>query len=85
MMIKGQMVLGRLGGGVEKWERVAIGRKGKSEIRNEVVKFTGMVADVPTKDSLKKMEHLVDGGMAAQKVEVLLVINGLDVDRTAEA
>jgi hypothetical protein len=45
-----------------------------------------MVADVPTMDSLRERYGTYDGwGMAAGKVEVLVVVSGLDVGRSAEA
>ena len=44
-----------------------------------------MVADVPTMDGLGKRYGTFSGwGMAAGKVEVLLVVGGFDVDRGAE-
>ena len=39
---------------LEKRERVTPGGKGRGEIRDEIENATGMVADVPTADSLRK-------------------------------
>ena len=45
-----------------------------------------MVADTPTTDGLGKRYRTFSGwGMAAGKVEVLLVVGGFDVDGSAEA
>ena len=45
-----------------------------------------MVANAPTKDGLGERYRMFSGwGVAAGKVEVLLVIGGLDVDGGAEA
>jgi hypothetical protein len=45
-----------------------------------------MVADAPTKNSLGKGNGAFGGWeMAAGKVEILLKVSGLDVDRSAEA
>ena len=45
-----------------------------------------MVADAPTTDSLgKKVWSVWQMGIAAGKVEVLLVVIGLDVDSSAVA
>jgi hypothetical protein len=52
------------------------------EIRGEAGKVTGVVANVPTTDGLGKR---YGWGMAAGKVEVLLVVRRFDVDRGAEA
>ena len=45
-----------------------------------------MFGDAPTMDSLGKKYGTFDGwGMSAGEVEVLLVVSGLDVDRSAKA
>ena len=45
-----------------------------------------MVTDVPTMDGLEKMYGAFgEWGMEAEKVEVLLVVSGLDLDRGMEA
>ena len=66
---------------LEKRVRVTTGCKGRGEIISEVGKVTGMVADAPIIDSLGSFGGW---GMAAGKVEVLLVISGLDMDRSME-
>ena len=54
--------------------------------RGEVGKVNGIVAVVPTTNSLGKWYGTVGGwGMAAGKVEVLLVASEFDVGRSAEA
>ena len=63
---------------VGKRERVTTGSK------SEVGKITGIVVDAPSMDILGK-RHGAFGGMAVGKMEVLLVLNGLDVDRIVEA
>ena len=71
---------------LEKRERVIMGGKGRDEIRSEIGKVTGMVADVPATDSLGKRYEAFGGwGMVARKVMVLLMFSGLDVDRSAVA
>ena len=62
---------------LEKEERVTTGGKG-GEIGGEAGEVTGVVADVPTTDGLGKRHGTFSGwGMAAGKVEVLLVVGGL--------
>jgi hypothetical protein len=59
---------------------------GRGEIRSEIGKVTGMVADVPTRDSLGKSYGAFGGcWLATAKVEVLLVVSELNVVRIAEA
>ena len=59
---------------LEKRERITAGGKGRGEIRNEMGKITGMVADVPTTDSLGNMYRAFDEYvMAAGEVEVFLL------------
>ena len=71
---------------LEKRERVTMEGKGRGEIRGEAVEVTGVVANAPTTDGLGKKYGAYSGwGMVARKVEVLLVVNGFDVDRGAEA
>ena len=61
----------------ENRERVTTGGKGRSEFRDEAGKVTEMIADVPNADSLGKRYGTFGGwGMAAGKVEVLLVVSG---------
>ena len=70
---------------LEKGERLTLGGKSRGEIKGETGEVTGMVANVPTMDSLGRRYGAFSGwGMAAGKVEVLLVINGFDVDRHVE-
>ena len=53
---------------LEKEERVIMGGKGRGEIRGEAGEVTGVVANVPTTDSVEKsMEHLVYGGWQLEK------------------
>ena len=66
---------------LEKRKRVTMGGKARGEIRVEVGKVTGMVADVWG----KRYRAFGRWGMAARKIEVLLVDSGLDVDRNTEA
>jgi len=70
---------------LEKGERVTTGGKGRGEIGGEAGEVTGVVADAPTTDGLGKRYGTFSGwGMAAGKVEVLLVVGGFDVDGGAE-
>ena len=70
----------------EKGERVTTGGKCRGEIGGEAGEVTGMVADAPTTDGLEKRYGTFSGwGMAAGKVEILLVVGGFDVDGGAEA
>ena len=39
---------------LKKWESVTTGGKGRGEIRDEIGKVTGLIADVPITDSLRK-------------------------------
>ena len=70
------MILGRPGAvklALEKKERVIMGGKGIGEIRSKVQEVTGVVADVPTMDSLgKRYGAFGEWGMAAGKVEIQL-------------
>ena len=60
---------------LEKRDWVTMGDKSRGWIRGEVGKFTGMVLDAPTIDSLGKRYGAFGGlGMAAGNVEVLLVV-----------
>ena len=71
---------------LEKGKRVTMGGKGRGEIRGEAGEVRGVVANVPTTDGLGKRYGAFGGrGMAARKVEILLVVHRLDVDRGAEA
>ena len=66
---------------LEKGYRVTMGGKGRGEVGG----VTGVVANVPTMDGLGKKYGTFSGwGMAAGKVEVLLVVGGFDVDGCAE-
>ena len=69
---------------MEKRERVTTtGGKDRGEVRSEIRKVTGMVTGVPTMDCLKKRYGVFGGwGMTTGKVEILLVVSGLDMDRT---
>ena len=61
---------------LEKGERVTTGGKGRGEIRGESVEVTGVVANAPTTNSLGKRNGMFNGwGMAAGKVEILLVVS----------
>ena len=66
---------------MEKGERVTTGGKG----RGEAGEVTGVVANAITTDSMgkKKVWSILWMGLAAGKVEVLLVLSELDVDRSA--
>ena len=65
-------------------ERVTMG--GRGEIGDEAEEVTGVVANAPTMDGLGKRYGMFSGwGMAAGKVEVLLVVGEFDVDKGAEA
>ena len=67
---------------LEKGKRVTTGCKCRGEIGGEAEEVTGVVANVPTTDGLGKRYGTFSGwGMAAGKVEVLLVVGGFDVDR----
>ena len=71
--------------GLEKRENVTMGGKGRGKIGGEAGEVTGVVADTPTTDGLGKRYRTFSGwGMAAGKVEVLLVVGGFDVDGCAE-
>ena len=70
---------------LEKRERVTTGGKGRGKIGGEDGEVTGVVADAPTTDDLEKRYGTFSGwGIAAGKVEVLLVVGGFDVDGGAE-
>ena len=89
MVIRGQtgLVLDRVDGvcnesGVGEGGEDTTGGKG----RGEAGEVTGVVANTPTKDGLGNSFRTFSGwGMAAGKVEVLLVVGGFDVDGGAEA
>ena len=71
---------------LEKGKRVTTGGKGRGEIGGEAEEVTGVVANPPTTDGLGKRYKTFSGwGMAAGKVEVLLVVGGFDVDGGVEA
>ena len=60
--------------------------KGRGEIRSEIGKESGIVAEVPTMDSLgERYGAFGRWGMEAGKVAVFLVVTRLDVDRSVEA
>ena len=62
-----------------------MGGKGREEIGVEAGEVTGVVANVPTTDGLGKRYRTFSGwGMAAGKVEALLVVGGFDVDGCAD-
>ena len=62
-----------------------MGGKGRGEIEGVAGEVTGVFADAPTTDGFRKMCGTFSGwGMAAGKVEVLLVVGGFDVDGGAE-
>ena len=68
-----------------KGERVATGNKGRGEIRGEAGEVTGVLANAPFMNGLGERNGAVSGwGMAAGKVEVLLVVSRFDVHRGAE-
>ena len=70
---------------MEKGERVTTVGKSRGEIGGEAGEVTGVVVDEPTTDGLEKRYGTYSGwGMAAGKVEVLLVVGGFDVDGYAE-
>ena len=70
---------------LEKGERVTMGGKGRGEIGGEAGEVTGVVAEASTTDGLGKRYGTFSGwGIAAGKVEVLLVVGGFDVDGGAE-
>ena len=62
---------------LEKGERVTMRGKGRCEIRGETREVTEVVVDVHTTDSWERYGW----GMTAGKVEVLLVVSGLDVGK----
>ena len=71
---------------LEKGERITMGGKDRGEIESESEEITGVVANAPTMDGLGKRFGTFSGkGMAAGKVEVLLVVCGFDVDGGADA
>ena len=70
---------------LEKREKVTTRVKGRGQIRGEVERVTEMTADPPTTKSLGKRYRGFGGwGMADGKVEVLLVVSGLDMDRNVK-
>ena len=54
---------------LEKRERVTMGGKGRGEIRGDAGEVSGVIANVPPMDGLRKkgMEYLVDGGWQLEK------------------
>ena len=71
---------------LEKGKRVTKRGKSRGEIRGEAGEVTGVVANVPIMDGLGERYRTFSGWvMAAGKVEVLLVVGGIDVDGGAEA
>jgi hypothetical protein len=63
-----------------------MGGKGRGQIGGEAGEVTGVVVNAPTTDGLGKRYGTFSGwGMAAGKVEVLLVVGEFDVDRGAES
>jgi hypothetical protein len=72
--------------GIGEGREVTPGGRGRGEIGGEAGEVTGVVANAPTTDSSAKMYVTFSRwGMAAGKVEVLLVVGRFDVDRGAEA
>ena len=66
---------------LEKGKRVTMGGRG----RGEAGEVTGVVVGEPTMDGLGKTYGVFSGwGVAAGKVEVLLVVGGFDVHGGAE-
>ena len=65
---------------LEKGEKVTAGDKGRDKIRGEAGEVSGVVANVPTTDGLGKRY----GEWQMEKMEVLLVVGGFDVDGGAE-
>ena len=71
---------------LEKGERVTTGGKSTGEIGGKAGEVTGVVANAPTTDSLGERYRTFNGwGMAAGKVEVLLVVGAFDADGGTEA
>ena len=71
---------------LEKGERLTTGGKGRGEIGGEAREVTGVAANAPTMDGLGKRYRTFNGwGVAAGKVEVLLVVGGSHVDGGAKA
>ena len=69
-----------------KGEMVTTGGKGRGEIGGEAGEVTGVAENAPTTDGLGKRYGMFSGwGMAAGKVEVLLVIGGFDVDEVRKS
>ena len=65
---------------LEKGERVTMGGKGRGETGGETEEVTGVVANAPT-DGLGKRYGTFNGwGIAAGKLEVLLVVDGFDAE-----
>ena len=69
-----------------KGERVIMGGKDRGEIGGKAGEITGVVANVPTMDDLgKQYKMFIRWGIVVEKVEVLLMVGGFDVDGGAEA
>ena len=67
-------------------ERVTLGGKARGGIKSEVGKVTGMITNASTTNSLGKRCGAFGGlEMAAGKVEVLLMVGGLHMKKSAEA
>ena len=63
-----------------------MGGRGRAEIRNEIGKITGMIADAPIMNCLgEKVWNIQWMGDNSCKSGGMLVVNGLDVDRSAES
>ena len=70
---------------LEKGVRVTTGGKSRGEIGGEAGEVTGVAADAPTTDGLgERYGTFIGWGMAAGKVEVLLVVGGFDLGGGAE-
>ena len=71
---------------LEKRDRVAMRDKDRGgEIRGEAGEVTGVVANAPTTNGLGKRYGAFSGwGMAARKVEILLVVSRFHVGRGVE-
>ena len=71
---------------LQEGEKVTTGGKSRGEIRDETGEVTGVVADAPTMDRMRKRYGVFCGWrIAAGKVEVLLMISGLDLGISEEA
>ena len=71
---------------LEKGKRDTMGGKIEVRFRGEAGEVTGVVANAPNMDGLRKRYRTFSGcGIASGNVEVLLVVGGFDVDGGAEA